>query len=395
MCGIAGIVAAPGDAPGRDVLEAMGAAIAHRGPDDGTVSVWGRAGFSFRRLSIIDVAGGRQPIHNEDGTLHVILNGEIYNYLELKRDLESRGHRFQTASDVECVVHGYEEFGDGVVARLRGMFALALWDATKERLLLARDRLGKKPLVYRFAGGRLSFASELQALLADPLVAREPDLVAIHHYLTYQYVPAPLTAFAGVSKLPPGHTLVLENGAVRVSPYWTLPFREPLAIDPREAVLELRRLLRDAVRVRLMSEVPLGAFLSGGIDSSAVVALMAEFGRVKTFSIGFQEEAFDELRYARLVAERYGTDHHEFVVKPKAAEVLPKLVRHYGEPFADASAIPTYYVAQTARQHVTVALNGDGGDELFAGYDRYKALSLYAALPWCRVAARCSPRSRT
>jgi asparagine synthase (glutamine-hydrolysing) len=281
---------------------------------------------------------------------------------------------------VETVVHGYEEFGDAIVARLRGMFALALWDEKRQRLLLARDRLGKKPLVYCENAGRLSFASEFQGLLADPQVPRRPDLAAVHHYLTYQYVPAPLTAFDGVRKLPPGHLLVFENGQARVEPYWTLPYREPLALDEAEVASETRRLLRDAVRVRLMSEVPLGAFLSGGIDSSAVVALMSEFGRVKTFSVGFEEQEFDELRYARMVAERYATDHHEFVVKPQAAEVLPKLVQHYGEPFADSSAVPTYYVSKMAASHVRVALNGDGGDELFAGYDRYKVLRAFAAL---------------
>src|SRR6185436_1657966 len=326
MCGIAGIVAAPGDAPTPEVLEAMGGALAHRGPNDGTTTIWGRAGFAFRRLSIIDVAGGRQPLHNEDDTQHVVLNGEIYNYLELRAELEQRGHHFKTGSDVETVVHGYEEFGDAIVARLRGMFALALWDEKRQRLLLARDRLGKKPLVYCESAERLSFASEFQGLLRDPRVPRRPDLAAVHHYLTYQYVPAPLTAFAGVCKLPPGHLLVFENGRSRVEPYWTLPYREPLALDETEAAAEIRRLLRDAVRVRLMSEVPLGAFLSGGIDSSAVVALMSEFGRVKTFSVGFEEQEFDELRYARMVAERYATDHHEFVVKPQAADVLPKLV---------------------------------------------------------------------
>jgi asparagine synthase (glutamine-hydrolysing) len=380
VCGIAGTVAAHGDAPAPAALEAMGAALAHRGPNDGTVSVWGRAGFSFRRLSIIDVAGGRQPIDNEDASVHVILNGEIYNYQELRAELEQRGHRFKTRSDVETVVHGYEEYGDAIVKRLRGMFALALWDEKRQRLLLARDRLGKKPLVYWCADGRLSFASEFQALLRDAAVPREADLLAIHHYLTYQYVPAPLTAFRGVRKLPPGHTLVFENGATRVEPYWTLPYREPLGLGLEDAAAEVRRLLRDAVRVRLMSEVPLGAFLSGGIDSSSVVALMSEFGRVKTFSVGFAEEGFDELRYARMVAQRYATEHQEFVVEPRAAEVLPRLVRHYGEPFADSSAVPTYYVSQMAAQHVRVALNGDGGDELFAGYDRYKVLRLFVAL---------------
>lgn len=380
MCGIAGLVERPGEAPPRRTLESMGAAMAHRGPDEGTQSLHGRAGFSFRRLAIIDVAGGRQPLSNEDGTCHVILNGEIYNYQEIRGELLGRGHRFRTGSDVEVVVHGYEEWGDAIVGRLRGMFALALWDEPRQRLLLARDRFGKKPLVYCARDGRLAFASELRALLADARVPREADLPAIHHYLTLQYVPAPLTGFQGIHKLPPGHTLVFEGGRASVAPYWKLSFQPQLRISLPDAAAELRRLLADAVKVRLMSEVPLGAFLSGGIDSSAVVALMAESGRVKTFSIGFEEGDFDELPWARQVAQRYGTDHHEFVVRPDAADVLPRLVEHYGEPYADSSALPTYYLARMTRQHVTVALNGDGGDELFGGYDRYRLLPAYAAL---------------
>jgi asparagine synthase (glutamine-hydrolysing) len=377
MCGIAGIVAAPGEAPARETLQAMGDAIAHRGPDDATVAVYGRAGLSFRRLAIIDVAGGAQPLEGEDGRRHVILNGEIYNHLELRAELEALGHRFRTHSDVETVVHGYEQWGDAVVARLRGMFALALWDETRERLLLARDRLGKKPLVYHEARGRLAFASEIQSLLRLPGIPREADLEGIHDYLTYQYVPHPRTGFKGIRKLPPAHLLVYEDGHARVEPYWTVSFQPTLAISEEDAAVEVRRLLREAVRVRLMSEVPLGAFLSGGIDSSAVVALMAEFGPVKTFTVGFEDEDFSELPFARQVAKRYGTDHHEFVVRPHAAEVLPRLVEHYGEPYADSSALPTYYLSKVTSDHVTVALDGDGGDELFAGYPRYAALPLY------------------
>jgi len=377
MCGIAGIVRAPGEAPSRESLEAMGRALAHRGPDDATVAIYGRTGFSFRRLSIIDVAGGAQPLDGEDGRRHVILNGEIYNHVELRAELEALGHRFRTHSDVETVVHGYEQWGDAIVARLRGMFALALWDETRERLLLARDRLGKKPLVYHEAGGRLAFASEIQALLRVPDIPREADLEAIHDYLTYQYVPHPRTGFLGVRKLPPGHLLVYEDGRARIERYWTLSFQPTLDISEEDAAAEVRRLLKDAVRVRLMSEVPLGAFLSGGVDSSAVVALMAEFGPVKTFTVGFEDEDFSELPFARQVAERYGTDHHEFVVRPYAVDVLPKLVEHYGEPYADSSALPTYYLSKVTSDHVTVALNGDGGDELFAGYPRYAALALY------------------
>jgi asparagine synthase (glutamine-hydrolysing) len=377
MCGIAGIVLTPGEVPARESLDAMGCALAHRGPDDATVAIYGRAGFSFRRLSIIDVAGGAQPLDGEDGLRHVILNGEIYNHLDLRGELEALGHRFRTHSDVETVVHGYEQWGDAIVARLRGMFALALWDETRQRLLLARDRLGKKPLVYHEAGGRLAFASELQSLVRAPGVPREVDLESIHDYLTYQYVPHPRTGFVGLRKLPPGHLLVYEDGRARVERYWSVSFQPTLAISEEDAAVEVRRLLRDAVRVRLMSEVPLGAFLSGGIDSSAVVALMAEFGPVKTFTVGFEDEDFSELPFARQVAERYGTDHHEFVVRPQAADVLPKLVEHHGEPYADSSALPTYYLSKVTSDHVTVALNGDGGDELFAGYPRYAALGLY------------------
>ena len=371
MCGIAGLVLAPGAEPDRGVLGCMAAALAHRGPDEETVRVFGRAGFAFRRLSIIDVAGGAQPLPNEDGAVQLVLNGEVYNHADLRTELEGRGHRFRTRSDAEVAVHGYEEWGDAVVGRLRGMFALALWDAPRQRLLLARDRLGKKPLVY-FAGERgFAFASELRALLEAPLVPREADPVAIDQYLTWQYVPAPRTAFAGVSKLRPGHLLVLEDGRVAERAYWHPRLEPDEAISMEDAAAEVRRHLRDAVRVRLMSEVPLGAFLSGGIDSSAVVALMAEHGPVRTFSVGFEEEGFSELPYARQVAERYGTEHTEIVVRARAAEVLPRIVEHYGEPFGDSSALPTWYLAQVTAGHVTVALNGDGGDELFGGYDRY------------------------
>jgi asparagine synthase (glutamine-hydrolysing) len=384
MCGIAGVVEAEG-APSRDLLERMGHAITHRGPDDGKVETFGRAGFSFRRLSIIDVAGGAQPISNETGRIHVMCNGEIYNYLDLRRELESLGHRFKTHSDVETIVHGYEQWGDDVPKRLHGMFALAIWDEDKERLLLARDRLGKKPLVYAEASGRITFGSEFSAVLADRGVSRDVDRRAIHDYLTYQYVPTPGSAFKAIRKLPPAHLLIFEGGKARISRYWQPSCAPRLNISFEDAVQETERRLKEAVRKRLMSEVPLGAFLSGGVDSSIVVALMSEFTKVKTFSIGFEESAFNELPHARAVAQRYGTDHREFVVKSNAAEVLPKLVRHYGEPYADSSALPSYYLAKLTRQHVTVALNGDGGDEFFAGYDRYRAL------PWFKLARLLMP----
>jgi asparagine synthase (glutamine-hydrolysing) len=380
MCGIAGIVAPRGQRPERSTLAAMSAALAHRGPDDSQVTTYERAGFAFRRLSIIDVAGGAQPFDNEDGRCHLVANGEIYNHADLRRDLAARGHAFRSRSDAEVILHGYEEWGDDIVKRLRGMFAFAIWDRDRERLLLARDRLGKKPLVYWEAAGGLVFASELQALLADRTVPRLPDRTAIHHYLTFQYVPAPLTAFQGVRKLPPAHVLVFENGASRIERYWRLRFAPPHAMSEEDAADELLRRLREAVRIRLMSDVPLGAFLSGGLDSSTIVALMAECGPVQTFSVGFEEQEFSELRFARMVADRYATDHHEHVVRPRAADVLPKLVDHYGEPYADSSALPTYYLSQMTAAAVKVALNGDGGDELFAGYDRYKLLRPFALL---------------
>ncbi len=376
MCGIAGIVEAEGS-PSRELLERMGQTITHRGPDDGRVEVFGRAGFSFRRLSIIDVAGGGQPISNETGRIHVMCNGEIYNYLDLRRELESLGHRFKTHSDVETIVHGYEQWGDDIPKHLHGMFAFAIWDEDQQRLLLGRDRLGKKPLVYAESQGRITFGSEFSAVLADRRVSRDVDRRAIHDYLTYQYVPAPASGFKAIRKLPPAHVLVFEGGSAKISRYWQPSCTPRLDLTMEDAVNETERRLKEAVRKRLMSEVPLGAFLSGGVDSSLIVALMSEFTKVKTFSIGFEESGFNELPHARAVAERYATDHHEFVVKSNAAEVLPKLVRHYGEPYADSSALPSYYLAKLTREHVTVALNGDGGDEFFAGYDRYRALHYF------------------
>ena len=376
MCGIAGVVEAEG-APSRELLERMGQAITHRGPDDGRVEVFGRAGFSFRRLSIIDVAGGAQPISNETGRIHVMANGEIYNYLDLRQELEGLGHHFKTHSDVETLVHGYEQWGDDVPRHLHGMFAFAIWDEDRQRLLLGRDRLGKKPLVYAESQGRIAFGSEFSAVLADRRVSRDVDRRAIHDYLTYQYVPAPASGFKAIRKLEPAHVLVFEGGTAKISRYWQPNCTPRLDLTREDAVNETERRLKEAVRKRLMSEVPLGAFLSGGVDSSLIVALMSEFTKVKTFSIGFEESGFNELPHARAVAERYATDHHEFVVKPNAAEVLPKLVRHYGEPYADSSALPSYYLAKLTREHVTVALNGDGGDEFFAGYDRYRALPYF------------------
>jgi len=413
MCGICGIFQRdPAASVSRDTLRAMVARLRHRGPDDAGTFLRGDApasqipepqapaaqsirnpqaairsgrnvGIGMARLSIIDVMGGRQPMCNEDGSVWVVFNGEIYNFRELRSDLRERGHIFRSHADTEVIVHLYEELGERVVERLHGMFAFALWDERREQLVLARDRLGKKPLVYHDDGSRLVFASELQALLQAPNVPRSLCAQALDLYLTYQYVPCPLTILEGVRKLPPAHYLVASREGVRIERYWSLP--SDVAARP-DAAAELRERLDEAVRMRLVSDVPLGAFLSGGVDSSIVVGLMARHLRepVKTFSIGFGQPQYDELRYARIAAECFKTDHREFVVEPKAIEVLPLLVRHYGEPFADSSAIPTFYLAQHTRQHVTVALSGDGGDEGFGGYERYVAMALgarYDALP--------------
>jgi asparagine synthase (glutamine-hydrolysing) len=384
MCGIVGKVMAPRCGPvDRELLERMCIALEHRGPDSRGLFQEREAGLGIQRLRVVDLVTGDQPIRNEDGSVAVVLNGEIYNFQELRDDLQRRGHRFATQGDTEVIVHLYEEHGTDCVRYLQGMFGLALWDGRRHRLLLARDRLGKKPLYYARGPEGLTFASELRALLEDRTVPRELDTRALDAFLAYGYVPAPLSIFAGVSKLPPAHTLVLEGGEITLDRYWRLDYSRKLDVkDPRELHEPLREHLRAATRRRLIADVPLGAFLSGGIDSSAVVAAMAEAssGPVKTFSIGFDHDDFDELRYARQIAELFGTDHHEFVVRPDAIEMLPKIVRHYGEPFADSSAIPSFYLSELTRQHVTVALNGDGGDESFAGYTRYVSNRLAARL---------------
>ncbi len=383
MCGIVGIVDWSGRPVEEGQLERMCAAIRHRGPDEHGIvrlpsqptSGRASAGLGSQRLSIIDVQGGRQPISNEDRSIWTVLNGEIYNFQELRRELEGLGHRFTTRSDTEVIVHLYEVYGEEFVRRLDGMFALALWDEPQQRLLLARDRFGKKPLLYTLAGCRLAFASEFQALLCDPTIPRELDEEALDYYLTYLAIPAPLSIYRAVRKLPPAHRLVHDRQGTRITRYWRLAYTPKLTLREPEAVERLRELLTAAVRKRLISEVPLGAFLSGGVDSSAVVALMARCSErpVKTFSIGFEETRYNELPHARRVAEAFGCDHHEFIVRPRAIEVLPTLVQHFGEPFADSSAIPTYYLSRLTREHVTVALNGDGGDEAFAGYTRHWA----------------------
>ena len=386
MCGIAGIVRSDGARVDRELLERMNGAIRHRGPDDDGYYFSDGVGLAMRRLSIIDLAHGKQPIHNHDRTAWIVFNGEIYNYRELRAQLEELGHRFYTDSDTEAIVHAYDQYGTDCPKYLRGMFAFAIWDERAKSLFLARDRVGKKPLLYAELNGELVFGSEFTALLQHPGISRDVDFEAIHYYLSFICVPAPLTAYRAIRKLEPGHWLKWRNGEIKIERYWQLDFSKKLNIGEEEAGERVVELLREAVRVRLMSEVPLGAFLSGGIDSSAVVALMAQESseQVKTFSIGFDEQDFSELHHARRVAEHVGADHHEFIVRPDAMEILPALVEHYGEPFADSSAIPSYYVSKETRAYVTVALNGDGGDECFAGYQRYAAMNLaqkYGALP--------------
>jgi asparagine synthase (glutamine-hydrolysing) len=380
MCGITGIVRRGGRSVDGGVLTAMCDAIRHRGPDDDGFYLRESVGLAMRRLAIIDLAHGQQPIANEDETAWIVFNGEIYNYLELRDRLEKLGHTFRTNSDTEAIVHAYEQYGADCPKYLRGMFAFAIWDERKEELFLARDRVGKKPLLYSLTStGQFIFGSEFSALLAHPDVSRDVDETALHHYLTFMCVPAPLTAYRAIRKLEPGHFLrYTRDGEIKTERYWEPNFNRKEKWSEEEAGERAVAVLREAVRVRLMSEVPLGAFLSGGIDSSAVVALMAEASSapVQTFSIGFEEQDFSELHHARRIAEHVGADHHEFIVRPDAMEVLPTLVEHYGEPYADSSAIPTYYVSRETRRHVTVALNGDGGDECFAGYERYAAMRL-------------------
>ena len=378
MCGIFGIRGRDGGAPvDESLLRSMGAALQHRGPDDDGFLVDGTFGFGMRRLSIIDLASGHQPLGNEDGSLQIVFNGEIYNYRELSEQLRSRGHTLRTTSDTEVIVHLFEDVGAECVQHLRGMFAFALWDRRRRALLLARDRLGIKPLYYACVGEEVSFASELKAILRSPSVAQDVDPEAIVAYLTYGYVPDPLSIFKNVRKLPPGHVMVVSGDAPpRIQCYWdpAVAFANVHAASSPDALAEeLRERLRDAVRSHLVSDVPLGAFLSGGVDSSTVVALMAaELGRsVKTFSIGFPEREFDELPYARRVAERFETEHHELIVTPAALPQVEGIIAQFDEPFADASAIPTYFVSTLAAREVKVVLSGDGGDELFAGYDRY------------------------
>ncbi len=386
MCGIAGKLHFDTTrSVSPQLIRDMCATIVHRGPDDEGIYTDGPVGLGMRRLSIIDLAGGQQPIANEDQTVWVVFNGEIYNYRELRPGLEAKGHHFATNSDTEVIVHLYEEFGERFAEHLRGMFAIALWDKTRETLVLVRDRLGKKPLYYAEHEGRLVFGSELKTLLVDH-IPRDIDPQALHEFLSYNYIPGPRSIFRVAKKLQPGHVLTARRGRLTIAPYW----QPELAIKPESRtrpvasyVEQLTEILKDSVRYRLISDVPLGVFLSGGVDSSTLVAMMREVSseRIKSFSIGFEDESFNELPYAREVARHFETDHYDLVVKPDALDLLPKLVRFFDEPFADSSAIPVYYLSELARRHVTVALGGDGGDELFAGYETYAA---YKMAEWYR-----------
>ena len=380
MCGIAGIVdTRPRARVESGTIHRMCERIVHRGPDDEGIFVRGGTGLGMRRLSIIDVAGGHQPVFNEDRSAWIVFNGEIYNFPELRAGLEKRGHEFRTNSDTETIIHLYEEMGADCVQKLRGMFAFAIYDERQQKLLLARDRLGKKPLHYAFVDGRLLFGSEIKSILeVAPELANDVNSEGLLHYLYFGYVPDPLTAFVPIQKLAPGHILELERGQVRVCQYWDLP--RYATYKPRseeECLEELEHRLAEAVRIRLISDVPLGALLSGGTDSSTVVALMARASStpVKTFAIGFRHADFNEAHYAKIVAQRFGTEHHELVLEPKVVETVESLTRSLEEPFGDSSMLPTYYVSCLARQHVTVALSGDGGDEIFAGYGRYRIQS--------------------
>jgi asparagine synthase (glutamine-hydrolysing) len=393
MCGICGIVSLAGEAVDPAVAGAMNETLVHRGPDSAGAFSEESAALAARRLSIIDLEGGDQPISNEDGRIVVVQNGEIYNHAELRDHLQRLGHQFKTRCDTEVLVHLYEERGTAFVDELRGMFAIALWDRLERRLVLARDRFGIKPLYYRVEGGTLSFASELKALLAVPGCSREIDVDALEAFLAFNSIPAPLTIFREARKLPAGHLLVAHGGDVKLRRY-ARP--RPVAADRTRAdgeealAEELRERLRDSVRAHLVSDVPVGVMLSGGIDSSALAALAARESpyRISTFSIGFEERSFNELEQARLVAEQYSTDHHELVLRPDAAELLPKLAEAFDEPFADSSALPTYLVSKLASEHVKVALSGEGGDELFGGYYTYVADTLAPRVGWLASAAR-------
>jgi asparagine synthase (glutamine-hydrolysing) len=376
MCGIAGVVSTTRESNITEALvHHMCEQIVYRGPDDEGLYVADGAGLGMRRLSIIDLSGGHQPVFNEDRSSWVVFNGEIYNFPGLRPELESRGHHFRSHTDTEVIIHLYEEMGAECVKKLRGMFALAIYDKTKRKLILARDRLGKKPLHYALHQGNLYFASEIKSILAVVPELAEVNSQGLLEYLYYGYVPDPITAYTGIHKLAPGHLLEFQEGKIRIRQYWDLPeYNTHPPKNEQECLEELEQRLFEATKIRLISDVPLGAFLSGGIDSSTVVALMARASSapVKTFSIGFKKDDFNESNYARIVATKFNTEHHEMILEPDVVQTVAHLTSSLEEPFGDSSMLPTYYVAQMARQHVTVALSGDGGDEMFGGYDRYR-----------------------
>lgn len=387
MCGIAGFVTPPGERAERWLLERMIGTLRHRGPDALGYHLEGRVGLGVARLRVIDLETGDQPIANEDGSVRAILNGEIYNFLELRADLAARGYRFATRSDTEVIVHSWEEYGEHCLDTFNGMFAFALWDRRRDQLFLARDRMGEKPLYYALVDGWLVFGSELRALLAHPVVSRELDLPAVSRYLAYEYVPAPHSVVRDIKKLPPAHTLTASGDKVSIQSYWDIPFRPDPTVDETTWCREIARRLDEAVRLRLRSDVPVGCFLSGGVDSTAVVATAARHtgGEIRTFSVGYVEPAYDERRFARIVAERWGTRHAELVVSADDARaLLPQLGALLDEPIADMSFVPLYLLSRAARGSVTVALTGDGGDELFAGYPTMAAEwwhNAFAGLP--------------
>ncbi|MBN2030717.1 asparagine synthase (glutamine-hydrolyzing) [bacterium] len=375
MCGICGILYRDGiRQPEASILKKMCHTLVHRGPDDEGQVILNHVGLGMRRLSIIDLTGGHQPLSNEDESIWIVFNGEIYNYRELRAELEKSGHMFRTKSDTESILHGYERWGIRICEKLNGMFGFGLWDHHQKKLFLARDRLGIKPLYYYQDEEKFVFGSEIKAILQAPNIHRDIDLLALNNYLTFEYIPSPRSIFKHIRKLPPGHWLSWHEGQVQIKPYWRLS-PQVIPWDEHEARLRLFELLEDSVRLRLVSDVPLGAFLSGGIDSSIIVSLMAGLVKepVKTFSIGFKESSYNELTYARAVARKYNTDHHEFTIEAKALDLTEKLIKQFDEPFGDFSIFPTYLVSKMARDFVTVVLSGDGGDELFAGYDTYRA----------------------
>ncbi|MCJ7611316.1 MAG: asparagine synthase (glutamine-hydrolyzing) [Candidatus Aminicenantes bacterium] len=397
MCGICGFITKPGEPPSAEVLRGMLRTIVHRGPDDEGVYLGPRTALGVRRLSIIDLETGHQPLSNEDGSVWIAYNGETYNFSELKNELQAKGHAFATRTDTETIVHAYEQWGEGCLERLRGMFAFGLWDGRKEQLLLARDRVGKKPLYYTLLDdGSLVFGSELKCLAAHPRVVRELNPQALDLFLTLEYIPAPLSIYKNIFKLPAGHYLIHRQGRVAIRPYWDIEPRnaeaaEAQPISVAAACDRLFELLKESVRLRLISDVPLGALLSGGIDSSCIVGLMRELGAspLKTFSIGFEDASYNELKFARKTARAFGTDHEELVLRPRALELTEKLVRHLDEPLGDFSIFPTFLVSQMARAQVKVVLSGDGGDEIFGGYEHYQAQKL-GRLPGAALVGRAA-----